>query len=397
MTAFDPRDIHVASVLVSGKVAARLRRTTTGIQFEYLPDYLASGEPAVATMLPLSQEPSYTTSGALPPFFAGLLPEGRRLSALKRYVKTSADDEFSLLLAVGVSTVGNIDVIPEGAIVKQPEPVIDATNRQLDFTDVLNSSGIVDTISLAGIQDKASARTIAIPVQGRSTTDAILKISPPEFPNVVENEAVCLQLARDARGVRLPVADTTVMHDIHGRAGLLVSRFDRVGEQRFAVEDAAQLLKLYPADKYSPSFEEVSLAVAKVCAAPMLAKRSVAFQLAFAWLTGNGDLHAKNISVINRGTGFELSPIYDIPSTIPYGDTTLALPVQGKRDGLSRKRFLAYTDEIGLPPNVAQRVAASALVATESAAERIIAACDFDPRRARDLRRVLAKRRSMWD
>ena len=187
------------------------------------------------------------------------------------------------------------------------------------------------------------------------------------------------------------------MHDIHGRAGLLVSRFDRVGEQRFAVEDAAQLLKLYPADKYSPSFEEVSLAVAKVCAAPMLAKRSVAFQLAFAWLTGNGDLHAKNISVINRGTGFELSPIYDIPSTIPYGDTTLALPVQGKRDGLSRKRFLAYTDEIGLPPNVAQRVAASALVATESAAERIIAACDFDPRRARDLRRVLAKRRSMWD
>ncbi|HHU66493.1 MAG TPA: hypothetical protein GXZ33_01375 [Corynebacterium sp.] len=30
-----------------------------------------------------------------------MLPEGRRLTALRTAVKTSADDEFSLLLAVG--------------------------------------------------------------------------------------------------------------------------------------------------------------------------------------------------------------------------------------------------------------------------------------------------------
>lgn len=396
MRTFDPRGISAASVLVDGRPAARLRRTDIGTQFEYLPDYLASGGSAVATTLPLSQEPIDTTGGALPPFFAGLLPEGRRLSSLKTHIKTSSDDEFGLLIAVGVSTVGNIDVVPEGANVIQPEPVIDTTNGHLDFTDVLNSSEVVDPISLAGVQDKASARTIAIPVRGESTTDAILKISPPEFPKVVENEAICLQMARETQGITVPVADATVIHDIHGRTGLLVSRFDRLGYRRFAVEDAAQLLKLYPADKYSPDFEEVTLAVANVCASPLLALRSVAFQLAFAWLTGNGDLHAKNISVINRGTGFAPSPIYDIPSTVPYGDTTLALPVQGKRDGLSRKRFLAYTDEVGLPRSVAQRVVKSALSATEFAVERIISACNFDPRRARDLRRVLEKRRKMW-
>jgi len=40
---------------------------------------------------------------------------------------------------------------------------------------------------------------------------------------------------------------------------------------------------------------------------------------------------------------------------------------------------------------------AVALKATEGAAERIIAATNFDARRARDLTRVLARRRRLWE
>src|SRR5438552_2279477 len=54
-------------------------------------------EPAVATTLPVTPEPLVRTGGAVPAYFAGLLPEGRRLGALRRAVKTSADDELSLL------------------------------------------------------------------------------------------------------------------------------------------------------------------------------------------------------------------------------------------------------------------------------------------------------------
>ena len=39
---------------------------------------------------------------------------------------------------------------------------------------------------------------------------------------------------------------------------------------------------------------------------------------------------------------------------------------------------------------------ATALRVTDGAAERIIFATDFDPRRAGDLRRVLARRRALW-
>ena len=72
-------------------------------------------DPAIATTLPVTTTPVTTLGGAVPAFFAGLLPEGRRLSALRQGVKTSADDELSLLLGVGGDTIGDVRVVPAGA------------------------------------------------------------------------------------------------------------------------------------------------------------------------------------------------------------------------------------------------------------------------------------------
>lgn len=142
--------------------------------------------------------------------------------------------------------------------------------------------------------------------------------------------------------------------------------------------------------------EEVAEALMGVSASPSLTARSIAFQVAFAWLTGNGDLHAKNMSLIWGDHGAVVSPIYDIPSTVPYGDSTMALSVQGRKDNISGKAFRAFCAEIGLTERAAERVMVQALQVTEGAAERIVAATDFDPRRARDLRRVLDRRRKVW-
>jgi serine/threonine-protein kinase HipA len=60
----------------------------------------------------------------VPPFFAGLLPEGARLVALITRLKTSAADEFSLLVAVGGDTIGDVRVLPEGAAPEEPEPLV---------------------------------------------------------------------------------------------------------------------------------------------------------------------------------------------------------------------------------------------------------------------------------
>lgn len=103
MTALDElRDVERADVLKQGARAGRLTRRADAVEFAYEEEYVHAGGPPVATTLPLSSAPVVTHApGALPPFFSGLLPEGRRLSALRTAVKTSADDELTLLLAVG--------------------------------------------------------------------------------------------------------------------------------------------------------------------------------------------------------------------------------------------------------------------------------------------------------
>ena len=357
--------------------------------------YLESAARPVATSLPITQEPYITAGGALPPFFTNLLPEGRRLSTLKRMTKTSLDNELALLLAVGSDTIGDVSVVAPGEV-PTPAPATIDLDSELDFTSALSRAGVTDPVAVPGVQDKASARTIAAPVRGKGR-DFILKVSPPEYPRLVENEYACFGIAS---ATRYPIARTQLLHDVHGRAGLLVSRFDRVGkagEHRLHVEDAAQIMGLYPSGKYDPSMEDLARALMEVSSSPQLTGRSIAFQTALAWLSGNGDLHAKNLSLIWRGDTVEVSPIYDIPSTVPYGDTSMALAVQGRKDNISAKIFRAFCSEIGLTDRAAERVMAVALKATEGAAERIIAATNFDARRARDLTRVLARRRRLWE
>lgn len=344
--------VRSADVYKGDTLAARLTRTADGVEFGYLHSYLATNGPAVATTLPLTDEKQLRPAGALPPFFSGLLPEGRRLSRLRRTVKTSADDELSLLLAVGSDTVGDVRIIPEGADLTSPRTLVEVTRSfdEIQFSDVLGDAGIVDPIALAGVQDKASARVIAVPISHRGKR-YILKVDPPEYPLVVNNEHYFLELARKAR---FPVVSASIVHDVTGRPGLLVERFDRESQpdgstRRLAVEDAAQVMGIYPADKYNVIYERVAAALGDRCAARPLALREIFRQVCFAWLTGNGDLHAKNLSILQHGAEWSVAPAYDLPSTLPYGDSTAALSLGGSKQGLSRRRLLAFGDAIGLP------------------------------------------------
>jgi serine/threonine-protein kinase HipA len=362
--------IVTADVYKKGLLAAKLVRDNGTVRFEYDAGYLSRPGPAVATTLPLSEEPVVTARGAVPTYFAGLLPEGRRLSGLRRAVKTSADDDLTLLLAVGLDPVGDVQIVPAGQHPRQAEPLVqvDQGFEEVTFSEILEAAGVIDPVALAGVQDKASARMISVPV-GQAGKRYILKVDPPEFPFVVQNEAY---FVRRAALAHFPVVGAHVVHDATGRAGLLVERFDRMigpdGELvALAVEDATQVMGLYPSDKYRVSAEAVVAALSAACAASALAARDLFRQLCFAWLTGNGDVHAKNLSVLATSAGeWRVSPAYDLPSTLPYRDHTLALSMLGKHDGLSRKSLLGFADTVGVPARAAERTLADVLVATES-------------------------------
>ena len=118
------RTVERAEVYKAGRLAATLTRTADGVEFRYLDDWLAANGSPIASTLPVGPGPRTRPGGALPAYLAGLLPEGRRLGALRRSVKTSADDELSLLLAVGADTIGDVQVVPEGVAPTEVPPQI---------------------------------------------------------------------------------------------------------------------------------------------------------------------------------------------------------------------------------------------------------------------------------
>jgi len=396
------RFVGAGDVYKRGRLAARLVRETAGVRFEYDDDYLADpSAPSVAITLPRDEAPVVTGSaGAVPPFFAGLLPEGRRLGALRRSVKTSADDDLTLLLAVGSDTVGDVQVMPTGYQVERDDPGVEVADwSEVRFAalyaDMTGERLTTSRAGLAGVQGKVSARVISLPV-ARAHERYILKLDPPEFRHLVENEAFFLDAARRSG---LHVARAEVVHDADGVAALLVRRFDRVtvdGEiTMLAMEDACQVLGRYPADKYSLPTVDVIAGLANATGAHLVAARDLVRQFAFAYLTGNGDAHAKNFSVLQDPEGeWRISPAYDVPTTHPYGDHTLALPIDGATDDrIGREDFLALGERVGV------RVRA-----TEKVLDDLLARADlwlpeldrlpFDQRTLHGLRRAIDHRRT---
>lgn len=380
-----------AEVRKAGRRAGRLVRTTSGSVFTYDPDY---DGPDVATTLPRGGSPFGASAGAVPHFFAGLLPEGRRLTAVRCALKTSADDDFSLLLATAHDAIGDVQVFALGwepPAQAPPLPLDRVRFREL-MGRVLGPEG-ADRVGLPGVQDKVSGGMISLPVH-LDHGPFILKLNPRDFPHLVENEAFFLQAARDS-GV--PTAEAKLVHDSDGEPGLLVRRFDRVrvdGHWRaLAQEDGCQVLGRYPADKYRVSSEELLRGLAHVADAPLVCARNHLRQLAFAYLSCNGDAHAKNFSVRQAPDGeWEATPAHDLPSSHPYGDHTMALRLGGKdRQDIGRQDFLALGSHLGLPDKATARVLDELLDAAPAWVGRLDE-LPFDQRRIHKLRRAVESR-----
>lgn len=352
----DARAVELADVYKKDWLAGRIARLTDGVEFAYLDEYRAAGRPAVAFTLPVRAGAVVARGGAVPPFFAGLLPEGARLTALLRRVKTSADDMLSLLLSVGADTVGDVRIVPSGQAPGEPAALA-AVERweDVDFGDVFSASTGLDPVradpaALPGVQVKVSAEMISLPVvQGGSRW--ILKLQPADYPRLIENEAFFLAMA-GACGLRVP--EFHVVRDRTGSTGLLVRRFDRMEAdgrlRRLAQEDACQLLGRYPADKYRVQYRDVAGAVLAVSSVPAVDALELVVLIAFSYLVGNGDLHAKNVSVGETPDGdVRLTPAYDLLSTLAYvGDDPLALRIEGRDRNVGRSHLVDYGRRLGV-------------------------------------------------
>lgn len=310
----------------------------------------------------------------------------------------TADGTVFRYLPVGADAIGDVQVVPAGIEPTEVPPRIAIDDvADISFADLLVELGIhAQRTALPGVQDKTSAAMINLPV-ARAGERFVLKLNPPgEYPHVVENEDFFLSAAR-ASGLSVPTH--RLVADRDGALALLVQRFDRVTRngalRMLAVEDGCQAANRPPADKYLLSSEETFAALAGACGAPVVAAGDLIRQLAFAYLTGNGDAHAKNFSVRQDETGeYRVSPVYDVPCTHVYGDTTMALSIAGRTGSEFRlEDFEALGANLRVPPRAVRRI----LTELAARTERWLPDLDrlpFARAKIAKLRRVITHRRT---
>jgi len=291
----------------------------------------------------------------VPNWFSNLLPEGPLRAYLAQRAEVRPDAEFDLLAVLGDDLPGAIRVVVDGA---RP--------RRKDEGDPSEQKGKPRPLrfSLAGVQLKFSgiigARGGLTITASGTGGDWIVKLPSAIYPVVPENEASMLDLAEQI-GLNVPEHRLTAMSDIEGlpdlgtfagRQALAVKRFDRgSGGERIHIEDLAQVFGLKPEEKYEKvGYARIAEMIGMIIGAA--AAQDFVARLTFTILTGNGDMHLKNWSLMYPdGRTPALSPAYDLVSTVPYIPTDrLALNFAGKKvfSDVSKAQFLTFAQKARL-------------------------------------------------
>jgi serine/threonine-protein kinase HipA len=120
----------------------------------------------------------------------------------------------------------------------------------------------------------------------------------------------------------LPVEQIAGLPEDVSRVGgqaLAIRRFDRQADgTRVHMEDFAQVFGIYPEEKYKGR-NYANIAAVLAAEAGDAAVHEFMRRLVFTVLTGNGDMHLKNWTLLYPDSRVPvLSPAYDLVATVPY-------------------------------------------------------------------------------
>jgi len=305
--------IRELQVAVAAAAGGTLRRES---QFRFT--YDAEAHRPISLIMPLADREFIDTA-----LFAVMdmnLPEGFLLRQIYERSPKAPPTEMHLLALMGANGIGRLAYLRPGTPPPTPQPVQrDRLLRQgagrngevfSDLVDAYLSTGS----GLSGVQPK-------IIVPERTTfpvPNLIVKAAGSEYPGLVANEFLCLEVAAHA-GIDTP------RHELSDDGALLViDRFDlRDGEQRLGFEDMAALADLRVGGalsdrKYRGSYEDVVALIETFATDKSAALRAFYEQLVLSILVRNGDAHLKNFGLLYDDERVWLAPVYDVLTTTIY-------------------------------------------------------------------------------
>jgi len=233
-------------------------------------------------------------------------------------------------------------------------PQLDIDSKSLEsYARIAINAGTTVT----GVQKKMSLRLETEAGRKRLTlvgypAGFILKPSVPEYPDLPELEHVLMSLA-DTAGIRtVPHALILMESD---EIAYITRRIDRDAGRKIAMEDFCQLSQRLTEDKYKGSYDQCGKVISRYSKQSGLDMADFFFLILFCFVTGNADMHLKNFSLWETSSGYILAPSYDLVPTqllIPEDNEETALTINGKKNRLSSRDFIALGESLLLHPKV---------------------------------------------
>ena len=337
------------NVFFGNKKAGSLESTDNrGVIFVYDENYLNDKNSVpLSASLPLQKE-EFPQKQCIP-FFSGLLPEEDSRKKIADYLHVSETSTLKLLEALGGECAGLISILSEDdSSAKETGYKLDSKNYELldgnrlsEFIEKMNTRPLIKAndklrLSLAGAQEKLALAKINgewyLPLNGAPSTHILKPARKGSLSSLAQNEYICMKLAKS---FGLPVPDVDLLK-IAETDIFVVERYDRVKEadsiQRLHQEDFCQALGIMSTSKYQndggPGIADIFKTILKVCTVPALESQKFLKYVLFNYVMGNCDSHGKNYSLLYKNNRVELSPLYDVVSTIIYSGLTEKLSMK---------------------------------------------------------------------
>ncbi|HEX3898378.1 MAG TPA: type II toxin-antitoxin system HipA family toxin [Mycobacteriales bacterium] len=343
-----------------GAVAGSLTRAAGRITFRYEDDWrrLPDATPLSVSM-PLTARDH--PARVVEPWLWGLLPDSEPvLARWAREFHTTTVHPLGLLARVGEDLPGSFQIVAPDQLDSL------RTDGSVEWLSAKQVAGLLRDVradptawlgrgaegrwSLAGAQPKIALRREGKRwgrPHGRAATTHILKPAIEGLDDHDLNEHLCLRAGR-LLGLRTVRTEIVSFGD---ERAIVVERYDRLTQPNGAMvrvhqEDMCQALSVPPELKYESDGGPTAADVATVLQdhipgrAGQAAVSDFADALAFSWIIGAPDAHAKNFALLLAGRQVRMAPLYDIGSALPYPDSyepklKLAMKV-GRKDLASR-------------------------------------------------------------
>lgn len=181
---------------------------------------------------------------------------------------------------------------------------------------------------------------VSVSDSGVALSQVVLKIEHTEaYRGLMELEALALDMHAEA-GFEVPPHQ---LAEIAGMPVLAVERFDRSrAGQPLPLESLHSIMAIGAKDvssHHSVSYDRIAKALnhpeVSLVSDRRAARRHLLRRLIYALLTGNGDLHMQNLSILERDGEVSFSPIYDPAPMRAFArhDLLAVMPFGGYGDG----------------------------------------------------------------